>query len=405
MVRIASAALALTVAGQATAADLFSRDTLSGVAILGIGGGRGEASWLDRGPGKLRQAHVASASADVTVAWRPGFGDRTGAVVTLQAQNLSNGGVGIGEAYLRLRPDPASAVRLSGRAGVFFPPLSLEHDGSEWTPVRTLTPSAINSWVAEEVKTAGVEGRIQGKLAGRPASLTAAAFQGDDTAAALLFYRGWALHDVRSTLGGKLPLPATPSLFRGGQAPDTRSTIEVDGRWGGYAKLEVAATDALQLSLFVYDNNGDPTALRRGQYAWRTRFGQASVRLSAPSGGEIIGQAMSGDTAMGPLIGGIRPASIGFESVFVLASQPIGRATLSVRADYFAISDRTLKALNNNAEHGWALTGDWIQPLTPRIGLATEAVFTRSDRPDRLRFGLARRQDELELRSAVRLAF
>lgn len=402
---IVASALALLVARPATARDLFSSDSISGVVVLGVAAGSGDKSWLDRGLGKLRQGDDAAVTADAIIAWRPSFTDRLGAVVTLQAQNVPDVRAGVGEAYLTLRPDPASPVRFSARAGLFFPPTSLEHEGSEWSLVHTLSASAINSWVAEEVKTTGLEGKLQTHIAGRPAALTLAAFQGDDTSGALLAYRGWALHDVRSTLGVTLPLPAVPPMFIGKQGPDTRPIDEVDGRWGGYGKLELAPTDAMRVSLFAYDNNGDPTRIERGQYAWRTRFAQLAVRWRSQSGAEVIAQAMTGDSMMGRLVGDVRPVDIGFDSAFLLVSQSIGSATLTGRIDHFAVSDRSFKDINNNAEHGWALTTAWSQPVLQRLDLLTEAMFSQSDRPDRLRVGSARRQDELQLRSALRFVF
>jgi hypothetical protein len=402
---IVAAALALFAAGPAAASDLYSSDTVSGVALLGFAAGSGEKSWLDRGLGKLRQGDGAAITADAIIAWRPSLTDRLGAVVTVQAQNAPDVSAGVGEAYLTLRPDPSAAVRFSARAGLFFPPVSLEHDGSEWSLVHTLSASAINSWVAEEVKTAGVEGKLLTNIAGRPAALTLAAFQGNDTAGALLFYRGWALHDVRSTLGVTLPLPTVPSIFQGKQAPDTRPIDEVDGRWGGYGKLEFEPTDALNLSLIAYDSNGDPAQIKHGQYAWRTRFAQLAARWRGTAGAVVLAQAMTGDSNMGGLVGGVRPASIGFDSAFLLVSQPVGRAAFTGRIDYFAVSDRTFKDVDNNAEHGWALTTAWTQPVSPRLDLVTEGLFIQSDHPDRLRFGVARRQDEFQLRSAIRFAF
>jgi hypothetical protein len=296
-------------------------------------------------------------------------------------------------------------VRISGRLGVFFPPISLEHDGSEWSLSHTLTASAINSWVAEEVKTTGVEGKARLGVAGHPVSLTLGAFQGNDTSGALLTFRGWALHDVRSSVNGILPLPPTNAIFTGKQAPDTRPTEEVDGRWGGYGRLDVEPTDRLQLSLFAYDNNGDPTALVRGQYGWRTRFAQLAGRWRGDGGVEVLAQAMAGEAAMGRLYWGERPARVNFDAAYLLVSQPMGRAEVTGRVDYFDVSDLTFKDRDNNAENGWAATAAWNRPVSSQVQWLVEGVVTTSLRPDRRRFGDAPRQTSAQLRTAIRMAF
>lgn len=390
----------------AAAADLFSRETFSGVLVAGPIAASGERGWLDRGLGKLRQGGDApSVTGDLIVAWRPSFSERLGGLITVQAQSQADPGVGVGEAYLVLRPDLSSALRISGRAGLFFPPISLEHDGSEWTLVHTLSASAINSWVAEEVKTVGVEGKVRGGIGGLPVTLTVAGFKGNDTSGALVTYRGWALHDLRSSLGGQFPLPPLSPLFAGKQAPNTASIDEIDNRWGGYGRLDLEPSSTLLLSGFVYDNNGDPTAVRNGQYAWRTRFAQLAARWRVANGVDVVGQVMTGETTMGRLQAGQRQASVGFDSAFLLVTKPMGEASVAGRIDYFSVSDRTFKAVDNNAEAGWAATVAWRQPLAARSDILVEGLATRNDRPDRRRLGDRSWQTQVQLRTALRFEF
>ena len=43
------------------------------------------------------------------------------------------------------------------KTGAFFPTISLENDDLGWTSPYTLTPSAINSWIGDELRTIGSE--------------------------------------------------------------------------------------------------------------------------------------------------------------------------------------------------------------------------------------------------------
>lgn len=398
------AALAATTSAQA--ADLLSRDTLSGVVAVGAGVGSGERSWLDGGLGKARQGKGADAlTTDAIIAWRPELGGRIGALVTADLQSDAVTPVGLDEAYLVLRPEPGARVRLSGRAGLFFPPASLEHDGSEWSVVRTLTPSAANSWIAEEVKVAGVEATARTRLAGRPVGLTVAAFQGNDTSGTLLAFRGWALHDIRATYNTALPLPPLPAMFLGKQAARTRPVDEVDGRWGVYGRADWSPAEGLDLNLFAYDNNGDRTTVTAGQYAWRTRFAQASARWAASTDVEVLAQAMIGETSMGKAMDWQWPADIAFQTAYILVARALPKGSVAGRVDYFAVGDRSFKALDNNGEHGWSTTLSWSRPLRDRLDVVTEGTAVRSARADRERFGLARARTDLQLRTALRASF
>ena len=396
------ACAATPVAGRGEPNPFF--DDLSGVVTVGPAIGSGETSWTQGGLGKLQTDDRAQIAASAILVWRGQFGPRLGAVVSTDLQSLGDPSAGLDEAYVTLRPAPG-AVRMSARAGLFFPPASLEHDGSEWSVVRTLTPSAINSWLAEEVKVAGVEATVRTDVAGRPVGLTAAAFQGDDTSGALLFFRGWALHDLRSNLGGSFKLPPTPNQFLGKQNQSTRPVDEVDGRWGAYARLDYAPSQTLALNAFVYGNNGDRTSVVQGQYAWRTRFVQVSARWTPFDDVEVLAQTVTGETAMGAAVNGLDPADVGFAATYLLVTRRFARGSGTVRIDQFSVSDRTFKAIDNNAERGWAATVVWSAPISQRSELIAETIFASSERPDRLRLGAAADQDSLQVRTAFRTAF
>jgi len=80
-----------------------------------------------------------------------------------------------------------------------------------------------------------------------------------------------------------------------------------------------------------------------------------------------------------------------------------GAAT--VRFDYFAVSDRSFKELDNNAENGWSASMTWVQPVRDRTDLVLEGILVSSQRPDRMRFGLDRDQTSAQARVALRTGF
>src|SRR5271154_7103711 len=165
-------------ATAASAADPLSLDSFSGVAIAGAEATSGEPSWVNGGEGKLETGRgVVVPFGSAILEWHPVLPGRFGIVVSADAQSLANSVIGLDEAYVTLRPGRDDAVNSSARAGLFFPPVSLEHDGSGWSLSRTLTPSAVNSWIANEVKVAGVEATLHTAFVNRPLNLTLAAFE------------------------------------------------------------------------------------------------------------------------------------------------------------------------------------------------------------------------------------
>ncbi|MEX0300449.1 MAG: hypothetical protein AB3N28_15350, partial [Kordiimonas sp.] len=120
--------------------------------------------------------------------------------------------VDIVEAYLKYQPAPKSAFSYSVKAGLFFPHISRENVGIAWTTPYTITPSAINSWVGEEIRTLGLEGKLTYRGEASEVSLTAAVFGFNDPAGTLLAFRGWGIGDAKVGAFGELPLAPLPAI-------------------------------------------------------------------------------------------------------------------------------------------------------------------------------------------------
>jgi len=250
----------------------------------------------------------------------------------------------------------------------------------------------------------GAELTMHTMIAERRVNMTVAAFGANDTAGALLTFRGWALHDIRATAGQTLPLPpVTPVFFE--QAPRTRPVAEVDGRIGGYGRIEVAVSDALSLSGMVYGNRGDPAALRNGQYAWQTRVATVGASLRTSGDTTILAQVMMGASIMGLDPARRAMTDVSFRSGYMLISKPLRTGSLTGRIDRFAVDDQSFLDLENNRERGTAATGAWARPLSHATELVTEVQAVWSDRPARARIGLRADQVDVQTRIAVRARF
>ena len=86
------------------------------------------------------------------------IGDDLSAVAVLRGEPEQRTGIDMLEGYVSWHPAAAGPVSWSVKTGAFFPTISLENDDLGWTSPYTLTPSAINSWIGEELRTIGSEG-------------------------------------------------------------------------------------------------------------------------------------------------------------------------------------------------------------------------------------------------------
>lgn len=411
--RHALAAGLLVAAFPAAAQDY---DDPSGHALtlagdLRLTGADGEPSWIDGGYGKSRFGGTRAGDFDVEpraveadVVWKPELGWSTSATIAAIAQDGQDPAVDLSEAYLSWRRNPHDGFRLSARAGVFWPSVSLEHSGPEWRVTETITPSAINSWIGEEVKTGGIEatgslpvgsGRLHGTLA---------LFGFNDTSGTLLAFRGWALHDEKATLFGRQPLPLLYGDLRDAQAAATRPAIELDSKPGFYAKLDYRADSGFDLQAFYYDNRGDPEAVDDDlQWGWRTRFIDLGARLTIDPATKITAQALTGSTRMGYPIGDRIWVDTAFRSAFVLVTRDLGGTTLSARGEAFGTRGRGSLLGADESEDGWAATIAARHPIGEHLNLLIEALHIDSRRDARSRLGLDPRQRQTAIQLALRL--
>ena len=315
------------------------------------------------------------------------------------------------EAFVKFKPAPSSAFAYEARFGLMFPHISRENTGFAWTTPYTITPSAINSWVGEEIRALAAEGKATYDTGSHSLSLTAAIFGFNDPAGTLLAFRGWALNDYKVGAFSQLPLANLPSIgadsdFLAKQPLWVHPINEIDGRPGFYAALDWDYADRFKAGAFYYDNRGDPEELKRKQYGWDTRFWNLYAEAEPWDGMTVLSQYMTGNTKMGRQRTGWQyPVDVDFEAVFVLASQQFDRNRLSVRYDWFATDDNTFVVEDNNNEWGHAWTVALSREFRERDQLILEYLRLDSWRPARKEIGYAADQAQTIIQLSYRLRF
>lgn len=410
----------MAAAGDARAGtDLFGLGTVQAWADARLVSANGEKSWLDEGFGKLRYGDETRLDlAQAAIQWRPHITDTLSANIVIQDVPGLEHPFGVEEAYLKWRPlptvTPAGVYHFTVRAGQMFPPISMEHDGAGWTPSRTLTPSAINSWVGEELLVEAIEASVVTQVGDHGLGATLGVFSKDDTAGTILAWRGWALHDISSNANTELPLPAGAQgytkIFGPYQAYDSRPYDEVDHRLGYYARLDWRPPAAVAFNLEFYDNLGDPSAARNGQWGWATRFWNLGTQYRLGDRDVVLSQVMTGSTHMGFTVNAddLYAIDAKFSSAYLMLSHDLGHdldagAKLTGRIDYFGVKDLSLRQVDDNTDHGYALTVAWLRPLTPHLDFALEGVQVWSEHPARVTQMLEPGQAQTQLQMALKL--
>ena len=401
----------LMVVAGATACARADAQALSwqGYLDLRVAAAPAQAGWNEGGLGKVRfggGGMTAAVSGAVAGTWQ--LAPEWQASATLQLQTDQQRPLDLLDASLRYRPVSTSRWRWSAKVGAFFPPVSLENDAVGWTSPWTLAPSAINSWVGEELRSVGMELRIERRGATAAWSAFGSAFGANDPAGELLAARGWALGDLTSGLRGRVREPDAYAAQARTRVPVRfRPVLEIDHRVGWYAGAAREGASGTKLVMLRYDNRGDPEASTRVDgrrlFAWRTRFwslaGQARWRDV-----DLLAQAMDGSTAFEPVPGLYLDSR--FSAGYLLAAWDTGTAWQPVaRIDAFRIRQLPDGRPTALSEHGHAATVALNWRPDPRWRLTAEWLRVASVRSQRRLEGLPPRQVDVQLQVSVRRFF
>ncbi len=409
---LAGLAAASAASGASAQVDLSPADTLHGVVDVRVAAADGEPSFTTGGFGKFRLGGSATGGFDPKVQaalaaleWTPRFGWAVSAVVDAGYQPGQENPVDLYQAYVAFKPVPHSADRFKARIGYFYPPVSLEHDARDWTDVDMITPSAINSWVGEEIKVAGGEATLTHDFGDQQVTVGGAAFGFDETSGSLLTFRGWGLDDLQSQAFGEMQLSKLSPFLSMLQDDGSYSAREIDGHVGYYALAQWVTPWSLTLSAFHYNNDGDGTTKTADlQWSWSTEFTTLGAVLHLGDHTSLLAQGIDGATRIGHAYHPL--TDVGYRAAYAMLRQDIGADTLSARTDVFETWDLAPPIGSPSlAEHGWALTGDWRHPLTRHLDLRLEASHIESTRPSRVLVGEPPFQAQTLLQSSLRLSF
>ncbi|MGB8326662.1 MAG: hypothetical protein WCE48_03685 [Steroidobacteraceae bacterium] len=361
-------AIAVLTAGSVHADELdFSLD-LRGVNVSG------EPSFLYGELGKLRfdSAHDGLQLGRARIAYNGTFGERWRAHVDASSWGDSDKhAIDLTEAFVEFRPYPRGGWRTRVRGGAFYPPLSLENGSAGWQNIYTISSSALDSWVAEEIRAIGLEAQATwlGTKQGHASDfgVVAGAFGWNDPAGVAIASHGFGIHDRQTTLFGRLGRPGSEYL------PGRTLFREIDGRPGYYVGANWRYLDRFMVRVLHYDNRADPSIFEPAinDFAWLTQFDGASARFDTGHGWTFLAQWLSGLTSVEPPG---QDYDWKFRARFAMVSRAIGLHQLSARLEDFDV-----RAHEQLVDHGHAWTLAWTFQPNEHWRFATEWLDIRSD--------------------------
>lgn len=332
-------------------------------------------SWFDKGTGILAYskdgANVQQAFIELSDRFSNGL---SYAVVTNYYQSGEQN-VGISQAQVSYKPLSSNKLRWRGRIGFFYPKLSLENVDTGWLSPFTYTQSAINSWVGEELRTAGLELTLYspGRARNSPISweFHGSLFKANDPLGTLISWRGFAMHDRQSLNNDRVPFAAYPSVIgreRIFHPNYVEPFHELDTNIGFYLGTHIEYYKQSTLRYYYFDNQADPLAVSQERlYAWRTKFHSLALQHKFDGNTRVLGQWLSGSSVMGD-----RFVYIDFDAWYVMLSHKHKSHRISLRFDKFTVREDDVFPWDPNNSDGHGVTLAWRYDLDKNWQIGAE---------------------------------
>lgn len=383
--------------------------SLHGMATARVVAPSDEVSWHDGGFGRLRYGaedfqSFGAPPLDLHIEPHFRLTPSLSGMLSLKFDPEQDRAIDLVEGYAQFRPVSTNQWRWSLKGGAFFPPISFENGDIGWTSSYAVTSSAINSWLGEELRVIGVEGRLEWRMVDSTTSVYGSLYGWNDPLGVLLAVRGWGFTDRSVGLSDRVRLHDVFVTQIGRTPPYSESEIrEIDDRVGWYAGAEYAQRHGLTLRGLYYDNRADPAAVRDGQQAWLTQFWSGGAQYTYDRW-TFMTQGMTGHTDIDiqPFVGYLKTD---FSSAFVLVAYDLGDVRLTGRAEVFMTDETRNGTTQAREEDGSAYTvaARWF--LHDHLQVTGELLHVMSDRPERMGAGLAADVEETQIQVTLQFKF
>jgi hypothetical protein len=363
----------------------------------------GRNGFLDAGFGKLRfdADNEGLQLGRARLAWRGSIGGDWHANVDVSTWSFDDkNAVDLTEASLEWRPVPKSAWRSKLKIGAYYPPISLEHRASGWSNPYTISSSALNTWVGEELRTIGIGYELEhlGIADGERLDfgVNAAVFGWNDPAGVELALRGFSLNDRQTPLFGRI------GTYAFGDREQRVIFSEVDHRAGYHLGAYIKGDTGLELRALHYDNRGNRTVYKESidDFAWDTSFDSVGFRYDAAGGTTLIAQYMKGRT----YASSDHAFCWDFKTWFALIAREFGKHRFAMRYDDFSVLQTTLHSpppWSKDLGNAWTL--GWTWAVRDHLEVSAEWLRIKSLHTTRSALGESARAVEHSAQLALKI--
>ena len=331
-------------------------------------------SWLQGGVGRFDAGAdtfndhelVNTYNAQVGVDWTPAswlLFHADGVARRQQSGSVGGKRIGLIQVYVDVFNE-----HLRLRAGEFWLPTSRENTDPLWTSKYTITYSALNSWMAQEVRPIGADLQWSPNFY---VTAGATAFRGNDTMGTLLANRGWTFGNYLAAYKEDLPTPE-PALTR-------PFGEDLDGKNGYAERVRISLPERAMLQITHIDNRATiAPGLVKGEEPWLTHFNIVGAEVGSTADSTVAAEWMRGSTKVGFPGGSF---TMDFDTVYLLGSHKFGHERVSARVERFTTSNAAHRVPDLAREDGHAWTVAWMHEVNPHSRAGLEYCRVTGDRP------------------------
>lgn len=335
---------------------------------------KAQPSWTEGGAGRFDvgaaspdvQRTVSSGVAQLGIDWTPAqwLAFHVDGLARHEPSGTIGSRGGLVQAYVDLYNDHWAL-----RAGSFWLPTSRENVDPLWNSRYTITDSALNSWIGQEVRPLGVDLQYSPNFY---VTFGATAFRGNDTMGTELAARGWTFGNRVSVYNEGIALPEDGERTK-------PFWHDLDGRNGYSGRIRIQLPERALLQLARIDNRTQlAPGYVNGQTPWRTRFDVIGGTLGTNGPTTLAAEWASGRTSVGFPGGSF---TMNFETAYLLISRKQGAERWSVRGDRFSTRNHLHRANDGSREHGTAVTVAWLHDVSKQLRAGAEYARVKGDRP------------------------
>jgi hypothetical protein len=269
---------------------------------------------------------------------------------------------GLVQAYAELHTE-----KLRLRAGAFWLSTSLENVDPLWNSRYTISYSALNSWIAQEVRPIGADLQFSPNFY---LTMGATAFRGNDTMGSALSSRGW-------TIGNRISL--YDEVIAVAPSPDSTRPIgpDIDKRIGDSERIRVQLPERALLQFTRIDNRSELLIRPAPETPWRTKFNVVGAELGPAGPTTLAAEWAYGSTQLGFPGGTFK---MDFDTVYLLLSQKRGTSRWTARVERFTTHNHKRPPGDVNRERGSAITVSYLNESSTSFRSGLEYVYVKGDR-------------------------